>query len=81
MLIKGGCHEAIVNLDFKTVLEEQSKGLSLSQMKEFLTNLGLLQDAISKNVNPRLALEWLMLNLPSSESPRHAIRRVKKAVS
>jgi DNA polymerase-3 subunit delta' len=81
MLIKGGCHEAIINLDFKTVLEEQSKGLSLSQMKEFLTNLGLLQDAISKNVNPRLALEWLMLNLPRRENHKHAIPRVKKAVS
>jgi DNA polymerase-3 subunit delta' len=81
MLIKGGCHETIINLDFKTVLEEQSQGLSLSEMKEFLTNLGLLQDAISKNVNPRLALEWLMLNLPRSESRRHAMPRVKKAVS
>jgi len=81
MLIKGGCQGAISNVDFKTVLEEQSKGLSLSEMKEFLTNLGLLQDAISKNVNSRLALEWLMLNLPRSESRKHVIRRVKKAVS
>jgi DNA polymerase-3 subunit delta' len=81
MLIKGGCHEAIVNLDFKTVLEDQSKGLGLSEMKEFLANLGLLQDAISKNVNPRLALEWLMLNLPRSESRRRAIPRVRNVVS
>jgi hypothetical protein len=81
MLIKGGCHEAIINLDFKIVLEEQSRDLSLSEMKEFLTNLGLLQDAISKNANSRLALEWLMLNLPRSENRRHAIPRVKKAVS
>ena len=81
MLIKGGCHEAIVNLDFEKVLKEQARDLSLSEIRKFLTNLGLLQDAISKNVNPRLALEWLMLNLPRSESPRHAIRRVRKAVS
>ena len=81
MLIKGGCHEAIINLDFKTVLEEQSNGLGLSQMKEFLTNLGLLQDAISKNVNPRLAVEWLMLNLPRGENRKHAIGRVRKALS
>jgi DNA polymerase-3 subunit delta' len=81
MLTKGGCQEAIINLDFKTVLEEQSKGLSLIEMKEFLTNLGLLQDAISKNVNPRLALEWLMLNLPRSENRKHAIPRFRRAVS
>jgi hypothetical protein len=64
MLIEGGCREAIINVDYRTVLEEQARGLSLSEIKEFLANLGLLQDAISKNVNPRLALEWLMLNLP-----------------
>jgi len=71
MLIKGGCQEAIINVDYKTVLEEQARGLSLSEIKEFLANLGLLQEAISKNVNPRLALEWLMLNLPRRGNPKH----------
>jgi DNA polymerase-3 subunit delta' len=71
MLIKGGCQEAIINVDYKTVLQEQARGLSLSKIKEFLANLGLLQEAISKNVNPRLALEWLMLNLPRRENHRH----------
>jgi DNA polymerase III subunit delta' len=71
MLIKGGYREAIINVDYRTVLEEQARGLSLSEIKEFLANLGLLQDAISKNVNPRLALEWLMLNLPRRESAKH----------
>jgi DNA polymerase-3 subunit delta' len=68
MLIKGGCHEAIVNVDYQTVLEEQARGLSLSEIKGFLTSLCLLQEEISKNVNPRLALEWLMLNLPLKSS-------------
>ncbi|MDH4291560.1 MAG: DNA polymerase III subunit delta', partial [Dehalococcoidia bacterium] len=71
MLIKGGCQEAIINVDYRTVLEEQARGLSLSEIKEFLANLGLLQEAISKNVNPRLALEWLMLKLPRRENPKH----------
>jgi DNA polymerase-3 subunit delta' len=70
MLIKGGCQEAIINVDYRTVLEEQVRGLSLSEIKEFLANLGLLQAAISKNVNPRLALEWLMLNLPRRGNPK-----------
>ena len=64
MLIKGDCQEAIINVDYKTVLEEQARGLNLSEIKEFLNSLCLLQDAISQNVNPRLASEWLMLNLP-----------------
>ncbi len=71
MLVKGGCQEAIINVDFETVLNKQASGLSLSGIKEFLTNLGLLQEAISKNVSPRLALEWLMLNLPRRENFQH----------
>ena len=64
MLIKGGCKEAIVNADYGVALEEQARGLSLSEIKEVLADLCLLQEEISNNVNPRLALEWLMLSLP-----------------
>lgn len=64
MLIKGGCQEAIINVDYWRVLEEQASGLNLSEIKGFLADLDLLQEAISKNVNPRLASEWLMLSLP-----------------
>jgi DNA polymerase-3 subunit delta' len=64
MLIKGSCQEAVINIDYKKVLEEQARGLSLSEIKAFLSGLCLLQDEISKNVNPRLAFEWLMLGLP-----------------
>jgi DNA polymerase-3 subunit delta' len=71
MLIKGGCREGIINVDYGVALEEQAGGLSLSEIKEFLANLCLLQEEISKNVNPRLALEWLMLNLPRRENPKH----------
>jgi DNA polymerase-3 subunit delta' len=65
MLIKGGCQETIVNVDYQTVLEEHARGLSLSEIQGVLTSLCSLQEGISKNVNPRLALEWLMLNLPA----------------
>jgi len=71
MLIKGGCKGVIINVDYEITMEEQAGGLSLSETKGFLTNLCLLQEEISKNVNPRLALEWLMLNLPRKESPKH----------
>jgi DNA polymerase-3 subunit delta' len=81
MLLKGGCQEAIINVDFEKVLEEQARYLSLREIKEFLANLGLLQEAVSKNVNPRLALEWLMLNLPRREGRKHAIPRFKQTVS
>jgi DNA polymerase-3 subunit delta' len=71
MLVKGGCQDAIINVDYKAVLEEQAGRLSLSQIKEFLADLGLLRETISRNVNPRLALEWLMLHLPGRENRKH----------
>jgi len=64
MLIKSGCKGGIINVDYEIALEEQARGLSLSEIKGFLANLCLLQERISRNVNPRLSLEWLMLNLP-----------------
>jgi DNA polymerase-3 subunit delta' len=76
MLIKGGCQEAIINVDYERILEEQARALTLSEIEGFLARLCLLQEEISKNVNPRLALEWLMLNLPRRENPKHS-RKLK----
>jgi DNA polymerase-3 subunit delta' len=73
MLIKGGCQEAIINADYGKILKEQATGLSLNKIREFLVNLGLLQEALSKNVNSRLALEWLMLGLPRKEKRKRQI--------
>jgi DNA polymerase III subunit delta' len=64
LLLKGGCREGIINLDYEKSLEEQARRLSLSEIKEVLANLWWLQELILKNANPRLAWEWLMLSLP-----------------
>ena len=64
MLIKGNCKEAIINIDYEAVLEKQTRVLSLSEIKGFISRLSSVQEEISQNVNPRLALESLMLNLP-----------------
>ena len=68
MLIKGGYEEAITNVDYKATLKKQAKELSLNQIREFLVNLFQTQKAISMNVNARLALESLMLNLPTKSN-------------
>ena len=64
MLVRGGCREDVVNVDFGATLQKEARRLSLTEIKEFLARLCLLQEDISRNVNPRLAWEWLMLNLP-----------------
>jgi len=69
ILIKGGCKEAITNVDYEAALKKQAKRLSLSEVKDFTANLRLTEKEISQNVNARLALESLMLNLPRKISP------------
>jgi DNA polymerase-3 subunit delta' len=64
MLVKGGCREAIINVDCEKALKQQAQRLSLREIGEFLADIRLLQENIFKNVNVRLAWEWLMLNLP-----------------
>ena len=64
MLVKGGCKDAVTNADYETALQEQVGRLSLDEIEGFLADLCLLQQEIDRNVNPRLAWEWLMLSLP-----------------
>jgi DNA polymerase-3 subunit delta' len=64
MLIKGGCKQGMINVDYETTLQKQAQGLSSAEIRDFLGKLCLLQEDISRNVNPRLAWEWLILNLP-----------------
>ena len=68
MLIKGGCKDAITNIDYEEELREQANTLSLTQVKEFLADLRSAHKEIFKNANPRLAFELLMLNLPRKAS-------------
>ena len=68
MLIKLACKEAIINIDYEATLGKQARMLSLSQIREFLANLCLIREGISKNANPRLAFESLMVNMPRRET-------------
>jgi len=64
MHVKGNCQEAVINVDYLTVLEEQAKCISLTDIKDFIINLYSTEEQISRNVNTRLAFESLMLNMP-----------------
>jgi DNA polymerase III, gamma/tau subunits len=67
LLIKGGCKDAITNIDYEATLGKQAQVLNLSQVKKFLANLCLTREEISRNVNSRLAFESLLLNMPKKE--------------
>lgn len=81
MLIKGGCPGAIINVDYEVALEEQAGKLKLSEIKDFLDKLSVLQQSISRNVNYRLALEWLALNLPRRQDSERGVRGSRQSGS
>jgi DNA polymerase-3 subunit delta' len=64
LLIKAGCTAHITNIDYEKALEKQAKMLDLAEIKEFLSRLRLATQQLSQNINPRLACESLLLNLP-----------------
>jgi DNA polymerase-3 subunit delta' len=64
LLIKAGNGEAVTNLDCRQALVDQAEGLSLTQVAGFIRHLQDASRQLEQNVNPRLALEVLMLNMP-----------------
>ena len=64
LLIKGGCAELIANVDREAMLHREAGDYGLTQIKDFLKALGRALDQLERNLNPRLVLEVLMLNIP-----------------
>ena len=66
LLVRGGATEGLINLDRREALDEEAKTYSLEEIAGAVTALGETQHHLDRNVNPRLALEVLMLDLPRS---------------
>lgn len=64
LLVSAGCGELVVNDDRRVLLEEHAATMPLEAVHAFLRALSLAVDRLQQNVNPRLALEALMLELP-----------------
>ncbi len=65
LLVKGGRPDLAVNLDRGAELESIAQALSLSAVAGALEQIRSANEHLEKNVNARLALDVLMLNLPS----------------
>lgn len=64
MYIKGDCSDAVVNVDYRNILEQQSEYLSLPEIITFIKSLYSTEEQISQNVNVQLAFESLMISMP-----------------
>ena len=64
LLIKEGAEEFLHNSDHSDSLRNQASGLSTAEIVQFINRLMQTLSNLDSNVNPRLAMEVLMLNLP-----------------
>ena len=75
MLVKLGCHDMITNIDRRDELVAMAGDYRLAQIKAFIASLQAAAEQLRKNVNPRLALEVLMLDIPKKEGERDPVAR------
>ncbi len=66
LLVQQGLEERVVNLDRVEELRRFSAGVSRQQIFAMLTALQTCADALQKNVNARLAMEWLVMRMPGA---------------
>ncbi len=64
MLVKLGCYDMITNVDRKDELVELATSYRLDEIKSFIDAIGSAALQLRQNVNARLALEVLMLDIP-----------------
>jgi DNA polymerase-3 subunit delta' len=65
LLVKLGSEETITNIDRKQELIEMAGGYQLTQIKDCIEGIRRTAEQLRQNVNARLALEVLMLDIPS----------------
>lgn len=70
LLIKTGCKDAIINIDFEATLVEQARDLSLAEIREVIERIQTTGEQLKQNVSPQLALGALMLNIPKRRGQR-----------
>ena len=64
IMLKCQCKQAMTNQDFGSTAEEWRQAFTLEELKSFVDDLLRALNQISKNINTRLILEILMLNMP-----------------
>jgi DNA polymerase-3 subunit delta' len=65
LLVKLGSEETITNIDRKQELIEMAGGYQLTQIKDCIKSIRRTAEQLRQNVNARLSLEVMMLDIPS----------------
>jgi len=64
LLVRCSCPDAVLNVDRRAQLEQQATRFALSQILATIRELQATSTRLEQNVNPRLAMEILLLRLP-----------------
>jgi DNA polymerase-3 subunit delta' len=64
LLVKGGCADAVVNVDLRERLYSDADALELAAIRKTMLAIQSARRQISQNVNARLALEVMLLETP-----------------
>ncbi len=64
LLVKAGCSDDIVSIDYMSSLAEMARAYNLAQIKTVIHNVTEASAQLKLNANSRLVMEALMLNIP-----------------
>jgi DNA polymerase-3 subunit delta' len=59
------CPDLIVNVDMRNLLQKQATKISASESMRMIRSILRTMESLEQNVNTRMALEVLMLDVPS----------------
>jgi len=64
MMMKTGCADTVVNVDYVNDLNEQAQSLTLELVRESIANLDEARENLALNVIPRLVFDSLVYSIP-----------------
>ncbi len=69
LLVKTGCADSIVNVDYVNDINEQAQRLGLEQVRDYIGKLNESRQDLDLNVIPRLVFDSLVYTMPRTSKP------------
>lgn len=69
LLTAAGCRDAITHVDRREALEQAAQRYAIPEIHALLVRIGSTSQLLRENVNPQLAIENILLHLPTSRAP------------
>ena len=77
LLARTGC-SGITNSDLLSLVNEKAASHSLEEIMEKLDGISMIRRALTRNANPRLSMEVLLMELANASPPANPVRNVRQ---